>query len=116
MPNISPVGSEVQKLPFVRSYLWSAIGANQVGDPVSHPDLKNVTVQAGGTFSGQTLTLQGSVDGTTYTTLKDSGGTDITWTSAGMKQLPLGVVPPYIRPSVSNGGSPAIDLTMCMSK
>ncbi len=116
MTNVAPVGTEVNKSQNTMTYLWEAIGSNIVGDPVTRPDLQYAIVQAVGTFSSQTLTLQGSIDGTNYVTLKDNGGTDITWSAAGMKQLPLGIVPPYIRPSMSSGGSPDVDLYLAMAK
>lgn len=115
MANVVPQISHLLKIPHVHIYLWEGIGSNIVGDPVSQPNYRNVTIQALGNFSAQTLTLQGSLDGVTYVTLKDNAGTDITFTAAGMLQLPLGIIPPYIRPSMSTGGTPDVDLLMCMT-
>ncbi len=58
--------------------------------------------QATGTWgAGGTLVLQGSNDGTTWFTLKDAGGTAISFTSDGLRQVLEN--PVYIRPFVSAG-------------
>ena len=54
------------------------------------------TVKVFGTF-GDTLTIQGSNDGTNWATLSDSTGVPLEFTAAGIKLI--AECPRYIRPS-----------------
>lgn len=60
------------------------------------------TVQFTGTFDSATAVLQGSNDGTNYVTLKDSLGSDVSFTAAGYAEISTAFA--YIRPSTSGGG------------
>lgn len=59
-------------------------------------------VQVTGTPDSATLVLQGSNDGTTWVTLKDTLGTAISFTAAGYAEVSTAMA--YIRPSTSGGG------------
>lgn len=86
-----------------RSIYWSGLagGTADVGDAVNLPRHGAISVQVGGTFGTSTLSLQGSNDGTTWTTLIDMQGANMAWTAAAFKTLRD--VPRYIRPSVPSG-------------
>lgn len=120
MATIPWVGSELNKMPHVRQFVAASIGINQNTDPISMPSsfkcFVAAYVHAAGSWSGQTLTLQGSVDGVNYITIKDANGADVTWTSDGTKVYPLYASFPYMRGSMSNGGTPAVDLFMTFAK
>lgn len=59
-------------------------------------------VQAFGTFgTGGTVTVQGSMDGTNWTTLHDPQGNALTFTAAGIKEV--AEVCPYLRPNITAG-------------
>lgn len=60
------------------------------------------SVQFTGTFDSATAVLQGSNDGSTWVTLKDLSGTDISVTAAGAAEFSTAML--YIRPSTSGGG------------
>lgn len=61
-----------------------------------------LTLQVSGTFgAGGTVLLEGSNDGTNYSTLKDVGGTAISITDTSIARLEG--IPQYIRPRVSAG-------------
>ena len=51
--------------------------------------------------TGPTVTMQGSLDGTTFFTLKDFADTDISFTADGLRQINM--VPMYVRPSMADG-------------
>jgi hypothetical protein len=66
-----------------------------------HVSLANASVQIGGTLGGATIVLQGSNDGTTYATLKDLAGNDLSFTAAGYAEFSSGAA--FIKPSISGG-------------
>lgn len=68
-------------------------------------------VQFEGTFGGSTVTLKGSVDGTTYFTLKDVFGNNITATASAMFEFTTSC--PYIKPDVTGGAGNDVDVTIC---
>lgn len=68
------------------------------------------SVQVGGTFGGATVTLQGSNDGTTYATLKDLQGNNISFTAAGQAEFSSGC--PFIKPNISGGTGDSINATV----
>lgn len=83
---------------------WLALTTtNQDGQPFDAPDFQDRTVQITGTFgTGGSVTIQGSNDdGTTWATLTDPLGNNLTFTAAGMKQITE--LPQYIRPFVTAG-------------
>jgi len=85
------------------SIYWSALAGTtaDVGDAVQLPAHGDISIQVGGTFGSSTLSIQGSNDGTTWTTLNDTQGSEMAFTGATFKTLRD--VPRYIRPSVPSG-------------
>jgi len=70
------------------------------------------TVQVTGTPDSATLVLQGSNDGTNWVTLKDTLGSDISFTAAGYAEFSTAFR--YLRPSTSGGsGSQDLDVIIC---
>lgn len=82
---------------------WSGLagGTADVGDAVQLPAHGDMSVQVGGTFGTSTLSIQGSNDGTTWTTLIDMQAASMAFTSAQFKTIRD--VPRYIRPSAPSG-------------
>lgn len=115
MANVEPSITIINKNKNTVVYTWSGLGSGIVGDPVSRPELHSVIAHALGNFSGQTLTLQGSLNNVDWFTIVDTLGAAATWTVAGAKQFALANVPPYLRPSMSTGGTPAVNLLLAMS-
>lgn len=76
---------------------------NADGEKVGMADYQDRTIQVLGTFgTGGSVTIQGSNDdGTTWATLTDPLGNNLTFTAAGMKQITE--LPQYIRPNVTAG-------------
>ena len=82
---------------------WSSVNANQNGDAAQMPQYTGkVHVAVTGTFDTETVTIQGSLDGSNYFALEDEDGNAAALTAAGL--ITLRSNPLYIRPSVSNGG------------
>lgn len=92
---------------------WEGLTNGDTGAPVRVSNWQDRSFQAVGTFDTSTVTIQGSNDGgTTWATLRDPSGTDLTFAAAGLKQV-LEIVD-LIRPSVAGGASTDIDIHMFM--
>lgn len=92
---------------------WTALATGDTGKPVSGVGLSDRSVQMTGTFGGATVVLEGSNDGTNYTTLTDTAGSALSFTSAGLKQVLQ--ITKYIRPSVSGGAGVSINCNVLMA-
>lgn len=68
------------------------------------------SVQASGTFGGATVVLQGSNDGVTYATLKDTAGDDLSFTAAGYVEFTSAAV--FVKPSISGGTGDSLNITL----
>lgn len=112
MANVAPVGSEVQKIPGTRLYTWAAVPKNTVGDAVNAPGQKGV-LHVKGTF-GATVVLEGSNDGVTYKTLVDRWNVALSFTAEAVVETQT--LPAYVRPSVTNAGTPAVDVLLVVAK
>jgi hypothetical protein len=93
---------------------WSALTTNDNGDPVTSAAWTDRSVQVDGTFATATVVLQGSNDGTNWFTLTDPLGNNISFTAAGLKQVLQAAV--YMRPSVTSGTSPSINVRLLMTR
>lgn len=80
---------------------WTGLATGDTGAVLSLYRHGSASFQFGGTFGGATIVLQGSNDNTTWTTLIDMQGSNLSFTAAAFKTLRD--VPRYIRPSVSGG-------------
>lgn len=88
--------------PFYTRVIWSGITESDTGgSAIIKPTLKRGTVIFGGTFNGGTLSLQGSIDGSNYATLKDFLGNTITATA--VTTFEFETLTPFIQ--VANNGS-----------
>lgn len=94
--------------PSGRSWLqrikWLGLDGDDYGEAVRISNWQDRSVQVLGTWDAATLVIQGSNDGgTTWETLHDTAGNNLTFSSNGLKQI-LELVD-LIRPSVSGGGA-----------
>lgn len=82
--------------------LWETLTAADVGAALVLPKGgAQLAVQVTGTFGG-ILTMEGTVDGTNWATLKNSpGGTDVTFSATGIADISTAVY--AIRPSAGAG-------------
>jgi hypothetical protein len=95
----------------VHQTVWSGLATGDTGLPQSAPSLPDKSVQVSGTFGAGTTVLEGSNDGTTYTTLTDPGGAALSFTAAGgPKQILQN--PKFIRPNTSGGASSGMIITL----
>lgn len=81
---------------------WLGLTATDTGEKVEPGKASGAisAIQFVGTFGG-TVTLQGSNDGVTWTTLKDIGGSDISTT--GTNIFDISTAARYVRPSAGSG-------------
>lgn len=94
----------------VHQTVWPNMGNADSGIAQSGGALSDKSVQATGTWGGATLVLQGSNDGTTWFTLNDPAGTDISFTANGLMQILEGVR--YIRPVTSGGAGTDVTVVL----
>lgn len=96
------------------SVSWSSLATGDTGAPFEVLNARALAgaVQVTGTFSGATVTLQCSNDGTNYVAVKDVSGSDIALTAAGMKEFSTAAR--YLRPSVASGTGTGLVATLCL--
>lgn len=105
--------STIDAFPYpIQKCQWTPLtAANNVGSVYTTPGTGDRTVQIAGTFDSATVIIQGSNDGTNYSTLTDPLGNPLSATTAILKQV--SEFTPYIRPSTSGGGgSQSITITL----
>ena len=87
--------------------------ADTAPNVVNMPSNVALKMKVAGSFgTGGHVTLQGSMDGVTYTALNDSAGTPIDLTAAGQVQVSADHVYRYIRPMVTAGTTVDVDVTV----
>jgi hypothetical protein len=92
---------------------WAAettAGNASIARYAPHVSLANASVQVSGTIGGATIVLQGSNDGTTYATLKDLAGNDLSFTAAGYAEFTSGAA--FVKPSISGGTGDSINIVV----
>lgn len=90
---------------------WSSLPLGAVGDYIGCTTMFEASVQIEGVFgSGGAVVIEGSNDGQTAETLKDSTGIAMHITSRGLYQI--GTLPAQFRPNVTSGdGTTALTIT-----
>lgn len=97
------------------TFTWTPItNANADGAPVSSVLTGDRCVQVSGTFGGATITMQGSLDGSTWATLSDPTGTALTFTAAGLKGISEAAK--FIRPLLSGGSGSSVTVRLFVRK
>jgi hypothetical protein len=101
-------------LDFYREIKWEGLTGGDTGNAVEIFGFADNTVTVTGTFDSNTLTMQGSNDGTNWFTLKDHVGSDVAFTAAG--GAVIAEAPKFIRPSLDAGASADIDVIVLSRK
>lgn len=102
MPTITPtqtIDSATRAYAHLRIWKWTVILAADVYTPIELPEFPDRSVQMSGTWGIGSITLEGSIDGTTYFTLTDPQGNDIIKTADALEAISENVR--YIRPNPS---------------
>lgn len=96
------------------TFLWDNLDeADATPNAVGIPSNVPLKMKVAGSFgTGGHVTLQGSMDGTTYTALNDSAGSPIDITAAGEVEVSRNHVYRYIRPKVTAGTTVDVDVTV----
>lgn len=92
---------------------WEGLLNGDTGAALEMSGWADRSVQVIGTFDTSTLTVQGSNDGATWATLHDPQGSNLAFTSAGIKAVAEAVR--YIRPSSAGGASTDLDVFILIS-
>ena len=81
---------------------WTPVLNGDTGEIATNLENTHSTVQVSGTFgAGGSIKLEGSLDGSIWTTLQDPSNAAIVFTSAGM--VTVRDVVKFVRPSVTAG-------------
>ena len=100
-------------------FKWETLGTGDTGDPVRMVwNVTDIIVQTfgggGNNYNGSTLTMQGSLDKSNWVTLTDPSDNDLTFTAAGGSGIRDKYL--WIRPSLSGGTSPDVDVWLMLSR
>lgn len=88
---------------FVNIIQWTPLtAANAIGDAIEMPASSDRSIQIAGTWDSATAVLQGSNDGSTWTTLTDPQGNAISKTADFIEMI--SELTRYVRVSTSGGG------------
>lgn len=112
MPLIAPsLNNDIRSIPRV---IWSGIASGDTftAFPLTQQYGLAASVQITGTFSGATVAMQVSNDGTNWVTAKDLQGEDISLLTTGYRELSLCAA--YIRPVITGGTATGIAVTMVL--
>ena len=93
---------------------WTLANA-ETGDAFQNPGSSDRSVQVSGTFgTGGTVVIEGSNNGSTYSTLTDPQGNALSFTSANIEAVQE--LTRYIRPRVTAGdGTTSLTVSICAS-
>ncbi|MEN9763508.1 MAG: hypothetical protein RI906_3334 [Pseudomonadota bacterium] len=96
------------------AYRWTDYSTADTSTPIKVQNMQGLagSVQITGTFGGATIALQVSNDGTNYVTLKDGSGSDISLTSAGMREFSTAAL--YLKPTSSGGTADNVTVTVVL--
>lgn len=98
-----------------RDVIWEGLGNADTGTAIQLSNFPKKTIDIRGTFGSATVVVQGSMDGTNWVTLNDSGGNALSFTSAsGLKVILEN--PKHIRVSTSGGTGTDLDAIMTATK
>lgn len=108
------VPTTVEEQVRAAAYRWTDYSTADTSTPIKVQNMQGLAgaVQVTGTFGGATIALQVSNDGTNYATLKDSTGTDITFTAAGMREFSTAAL--FIKPTSSGGTADNVTVTITL--
>ena len=110
-PTITRINDETARIT------WVLTNTDADGAPVGKhwADHADRNVQVLGTFGGATVAMQGSNDGgTTYFTLDDPQGTDLSFSAAGGKAV--SEVPQLTRPLLTGGAASSVTVAMVLRR
>jgi hypothetical protein len=89
---------------------WDAMATGDSGAPFGLNAAADITIQVTGTFSGSTVTFEGSNDGTNWHPLTQRGGmTNMAYTAAANHICQE--MPAFIRPIIAGGTGSAFKVT-----
>ncbi len=112
MATRTPTSSRLWPEPPAESVIWTGLLNGDQGIGHEWTRAGDRTFHMTGTFgTGGSVTMQGSNDNTNWFTLKDTAGSDMTYTAAGGGMACSR--PRYVRPSVTAGdGTTALVCTL----
>lgn len=93
---------------------WVGLAAGDEGAPVQFAQYSDKSVQVAGTFDGATLVLEGSNNGTDWAVLTDAQGNPLNITSAKIELVAEATW--YVRPRVSGGTAPSLNVHLFMKE
>lgn len=91
---------------------WAAMANGDVGEAVPLSQYSDRSVQVTGTLAGASVTLEGSLDGTTYAPLTDPQGNNLLITSPKIEMITELVR--YVRPVISSGAGASVTVLLLL--
>src|SRR6059036_959849 len=93
-------------------YTWTGMAGTDTPLSAGSGHCVDLTVQVTGTFGTTTVTLQGSMDDSSYATLNDTAGTPaaLSFTAAGYKHVQE--LAAYLKPGLSGGSGTALKVVV----
>lgn len=92
---------------------WAGLTNNEAGSPSTAIPYRDKTVGVFGTFDACTVTIEGSMDGVNWVTLKNPLGDNLAFSSEAVEAVLEN--PIFIRPVVSDAGTSNADLTVVLA-
>ena len=89
-----------------------ALANADTGSAFTLPIAVDITAQAVGTFGGATVLVEGSNDAINWNTLGANVGTNLSFTTAGLRKAAEN--PAYIRASTSGGTGTAVNVVIAL--
>lgn len=114
MATVTPTQSNLNLSDDSFALTWAITTANANGAPLQRHTWNDRSWMATGTWGGATLTLEGSMDGSTWVALKDVNGAAATLTTDGaihVQNCPL-----YMRPNLTVVGVGAAITVTCLAR
>ena len=93
---------------------WSGLTSVDDGSSAKVAGYSNKSVQVTGTFTASSMLIQGSNNGVSWTTLKNSQGNALTFSAAGLERIQEPTL--YIRPLTSGTASATIKVELFIQK
>lgn len=99
----------------VSVYSWTDVTETDTCEALNPQALQGLAgaFEALGTFGGATVVLQGAV-ASSFTTLKDTAGANVSLTAAGMRDFSTSAV--KVRPSASGGSSQSLTFYLAIRR
>ncbi len=93
---------------------WPGLAAGDDGAPLSASQYTDRSVQVTGNFGGSTVVIEGSNDGTNWSTLTDPQGNDLVLSASKIEMVTEATL--FIRPRVVGGAATNLTVSLLVKE